>query len=100
MVGALASSLAALLALAAPAGPEASPSARPPVSGDTRPVWAKPLHPGARSVLAGIAFEGPAGRGSWSGRGGEDPWLPNFTARARKTNRRVEVGVARAGPGT
>jgi outer membrane protein OmpA-like peptidoglycan-associated protein len=32
---------------------------------------------------------------SWTGRGGESPLLPNFTARGRATNRRIEVVAAR-----
>jgi outer membrane protein OmpA-like peptidoglycan-associated protein len=31
------------------------------------------------------------GRVSWEGRGGEQPLLPNFTARGRAANRRIEV---------
>jgi outer membrane protein OmpA-like peptidoglycan-associated protein len=32
---------------------------------------------------------------TWAGRGGESPLLPNFTARGRATNRRVEVVAVR-----
>jgi OmpA family len=50
-----------------------------------------------RLVALGV---GPA-RVSWSGRGGDSPLLPNFTARARAANRRVEVVIVpRAGSGT
>jgi hypothetical protein len=147
MSGVLASSLAMVIALAAPVA---------------LPAWAERLHPGARFPLEGIAFDGRggalsqgdglsdlaaalreapwvrvrlegfvddsgdasgdqqvslamardaagrlvslgvgAGRVSWSGRGGEAPLLPNFTARARAANRRVEVVVvARPAQGT
>jgi outer membrane protein OmpA-like peptidoglycan-associated protein len=33
----------------------------------------------------------PRGRLTWSGRGGESPILPNFTARGRAANRRIEA---------
>jgi outer membrane protein OmpA-like peptidoglycan-associated protein len=35
----------------------------------------------------------PRDRLTWAGRGGESPILPNFTARGRAANRRVEVVV-------
>jgi outer membrane protein OmpA-like peptidoglycan-associated protein len=37
----------------------------------------------------------PRARLGWSGRGGESPLLPNFTARGRAANRRIEVTAAR-----
>ena len=37
----------------------------------------------------------PRARLGWSGRGGESPLLPNFTARGRAANRRIEVAAAR-----
>lgn len=37
----------------------------------------------------------PRARLGWSGRGGESPLLPNFTARGRAANRRIEVSAAR-----
>lgn len=44
---------------------------------------------GKRLVELGVALP----RLSWVGRGGESPILPNFTARGRAANRRVEVAV-------
>jgi len=46
---------------------------------------------GERLVQLGVERE----RLSWAGRGGESPLLPNFTARGRAANRRVEVLVVR-----
>jgi flagellar motor protein MotB len=46
---------------------------------------------GERLVALGV----PQTRIAWRGRGGTDPLLPNFTARGRATNRRVEVVVFR-----
>jgi outer membrane protein OmpA-like peptidoglycan-associated protein len=42
---------------------------------------------GQRLVELGV----PRDRVSWAGRGGESPLLPNFTARGRSANRRVEA---------
>jgi flagellar motor protein MotB len=44
---------------------------------------------GQRLVILGVNRE----RVSWAGRGGERPLLPNFTARGRAANRRLEVVV-------
>lgn len=46
---------------------------------------------GRRLVDLGV----PRARLAWEGRGGESPILPNFTARGRAANRRVEVVVVR-----
>jgi outer membrane protein OmpA-like peptidoglycan-associated protein len=46
---------------------------------------------GRRLVELGV----PRPRLAWAGRGGESPILPNFTARGRAANRRVEVVVVR-----
>jgi OOP family OmpA-OmpF porin len=46
---------------------------------------------GRRLVDLGV----PRARLAWEGRGGESPILPNFTARGRAANRRVEVLVVR-----
>ncbi len=37
----------------------------------------------------------PKQRITWAGRGGESPILPNFTARGRGANRRIEVVAVR-----
>jgi outer membrane protein OmpA-like peptidoglycan-associated protein len=42
---------------------------------------------GKRLIELGIARD----RLTWAGRGGESPILPNFTARGRMANRRVEL---------
>ena len=42
---------------------------------------------GERLVALGV----PRTRIAWQGRGSAEPLLPNFTARGRATNRRVEV---------
>jgi outer membrane protein OmpA-like peptidoglycan-associated protein len=42
-----------------------------------------------------VALGVPRPRLAWAGRGGERPILPNFTARGRAANRRVEVVVVR-----
>jgi outer membrane protein OmpA-like peptidoglycan-associated protein len=42
---------------------------------------------GQRLVELGV----PSGRVSWAGRGGDSPLLPNFTARGRSANRRLEA---------
>jgi hypothetical protein len=48
----------------------------------------------AREVADRLAALGvPRARISWAGRGGESPILPNSSARARETNRRIEVVV-------
>ncbi len=56
----------------------------------------------AREVADRLASLGvPRARISWAGRGGESPILPNSSARARETNRRIEVVVLpRASTGT
>jgi outer membrane protein OmpA-like peptidoglycan-associated protein len=46
---------------------------------------------GVRLTQLGV----PRQRLTWTGRGGESPLLPNFTARGRAANRRVEVSVAK-----
>lgn len=46
---------------------------------------------GQRLVDLGV----PRQRLTWTGRGGDGPLLPNFTARGRAANRRVEVSVVR-----
>jgi outer membrane protein OmpA-like peptidoglycan-associated protein len=46
---------------------------------------------GERLAQLGVERE----RLSWTGRGGESPLLPNFTARGRAANRRVEVVAVR-----
>jgi outer membrane protein OmpA-like peptidoglycan-associated protein len=42
-----------------------------------------------------VELGAPRARVSWGGRGGDSPILPNFTARGRAANRRVEAVVAR-----
>jgi len=58
-------------------------------TGDARLSAAMAREAAERLVSLGVR----AARVSWSGRGGEDPLLPNFTARARAANRRIEVVV-------
>ncbi len=56
-------------------------------SGDARLSAAMAQAAGNRLVDLGV----PRHRLAWSGRGGESPILPNFTARGRAANRRIEV---------
>jgi hypothetical protein len=65
-------------------------------SGDVRASLAMARHAADRLVALGVG----AARVSWSGRGGDAPLLPNFTARARAANRRVEVVVVAASRAT
>jgi flagellar motor protein MotB len=44
---------------------------------------------GLRLIQLGVGRE----RVTWAGRGGEAPIAPNFSARGRASNRRVEVVV-------
>jgi hypothetical protein len=64
--------------------------------GDERAARAMARDAAERLVSLGVR----ADRVAWTGRGGDAPLLPNFTARARSANRRVEVVVASRPPGT
>jgi hypothetical protein len=64
--------------------------------GDERLARAMARETAERLVSLGVRPD----RVAWSGRGGEAPLLPNFTARARSANRRVEVVVTNPSPGT
>jgi hypothetical protein len=64
--------------------------------GDERLSLAMARDAAERLVSLGVR----ADRVAWSGRGGGDPLLPNFTMRARSANRRVEVVVVDPSPGT
>ncbi|HSN92692.1 MAG TPA: OmpA family protein, partial [Anaeromyxobacteraceae bacterium] len=55
--------------------------------GDARLSMSMAQAAGQRLVELGV----PRARVSWAGRGGENPLLPNFTARGRAANRRLEV---------
>ncbi|HEY6003809.1 MAG TPA: OmpA family protein [Anaeromyxobacter sp.] len=56
-------------------------------SGDQKLSLAMAQAAGKRLVELGV----PKEKLTWSGRGGESPVLPNFTARGRAVNRRIEV---------
>lgn len=58
-------------------------------AGDAKLSSAMAQAAGKRLLDLGI----PRQRLSWTGRGGESPILPNFTARGRAANRRIEVVV-------
>lgn len=60
-------------------------------AGDARLSAAMAEATGRRLLDLGV----PRDRLTWAGRGGESPILPNFTARGRAANRRVEVVVVR-----
>jgi outer membrane protein OmpA-like peptidoglycan-associated protein len=55
--------------------------------GDARLSMSMAQAAGQRLVELGV----PRGRVTWAGRGGESPLLPNFTARGRAANRRLEA---------
>jgi outer membrane protein OmpA-like peptidoglycan-associated protein len=59
-------------------------------SGDQKLSLAMAQAAGKRLVELGV----PKQQLTWSGRGGESPVLPNFTARGRAANRRIEVTTA------
>ena len=61
---------------------------------DARLSWEMARNAAQRLVSLGVG----AARVSWAGRGGDEPLLPNFTARARAANRRVEVVVVARDP--
>jgi hypothetical protein len=61
MPGALATSLAALVAFGAPSVQDAATAQAVRVSAEPRPAWAERLHPGSRFPLEGIAFDGRGG---------------------------------------
>jgi len=55
--------------------------------GDLRVSMEMARAAGRRLIQLGVARD----RLTWAGRGGESPILPNFTARGRQTNRRIEL---------
>jgi outer membrane protein OmpA-like peptidoglycan-associated protein len=55
--------------------------------GDARLSMSMAQAAGQRLIDLGV----PRGRVTWAGRGGESPLLPNFTARGRAANRRLEA---------
>jgi outer membrane protein OmpA-like peptidoglycan-associated protein len=55
--------------------------------GDARLSMSMAQAAGQRLVEMGV----PRARVSWAGRGGDSPLLPNFTARGRAANRRLEA---------
>jgi outer membrane protein OmpA-like peptidoglycan-associated protein len=64
--------------------------ATPDRSGDQRLSLAMAHAAGRRLVELGV----PRQQLTWAGRGGESPILPNFTARGRAANRRIEATAA------
>jgi outer membrane protein OmpA-like peptidoglycan-associated protein len=65
--------------------------ATPDAAGDVRLAALMAQTVGQRLLDLGVSRE----RLSWAGRGSESPILPNFTARGRAANRRIEVVAAR-----
>lgn len=88
--GGLADLAAAVLARPTPVRLEGFVDATADRSGDQKLSLAMAQAAGKRLVELGV----PKQQLTWAGRGGESPVLPNFTARGRAANRRIEVSAA------